>query len=237
MRGSAPLVRRVPGRGRDIVQTVAIATLVGLVGCGGGSAPQGPGDGDNRVATYRVEFDATWSAATHPMSFPPNPHFSGLIGATHSNGFVLWTPGELATQGIENMAETGSKGALTAEIEAAIQAGTARAVLSGGGVSPSPGVVSLTFQIEEDAPLVSLVSMIAPSPDWFVGVRDLSLRENGEWVQSIAVDLLPYDSGTDSGPSFTSSNADTNPAVTIRRLDQAPLAGGVPLGTFTFVRQ
>lgn len=24
---------------------------------------------------YEVTFDAPWSAATHPTSFPPNPHF------------------------------------------------------------------------------------------------------------------------------------------------------------------
>ena len=28
-------------------------------------------------ARYRVTFQATWSAATHPTNFPGNPHFSG----------------------------------------------------------------------------------------------------------------------------------------------------------------
>jgi hypothetical protein len=35
-------------------------------------------------ARYQLTFEATWSDGTHPLEFPPNPHFSGLIGASHS---------------------------------------------------------------------------------------------------------------------------------------------------------
>ena len=36
------------------------------------------------TARYRVVFNATWSAATHPRDFPSSPHFSGLIDRRHS---------------------------------------------------------------------------------------------------------------------------------------------------------
>jgi hypothetical protein len=36
-------------------------------------------------ARYRLTFNATWSAQTHPNDFPPSPHFSGLIGMTHNS--------------------------------------------------------------------------------------------------------------------------------------------------------
>ena len=36
------------------------------------------------TARYRVRFNATWSATTHPNDFPSAPHFSGLIGGTHN---------------------------------------------------------------------------------------------------------------------------------------------------------
>ncbi len=205
--------------------------------CGAGSPTTAPGGDSSSTATYRVTFNATWSAGTHPAAFPPNPHFSGLIGGTHNGAFVMWEPGGLATTGIRNMAELGAKPALMAEVEAAIQAGSARNVLSGGGISRSPGTVSLTFTAHEDHPLVSLVSMIAPSPDWFVGVRGLPLRENGRWVESVTVELLPYDAGTDSGTTYTSPNAVTTPQETIRRLTEIPFVSNTPLGTFSFVRQ
>ena len=88
--------------------------------------------------------------------------------------------------------------------------------------------------ISEDFPLVTLVSMVAPSPDWFVGTSGVSLIENGYWVAENVVTLWPYDSGTDSGVSYTSPNQDTNPQEPISLITDGPLGNGVPLGTFTF---
>ncbi|MEM7386819.1 MAG: spondin domain-containing protein, partial [Verrucomicrobiota bacterium] len=191
------------------------------------------------TATYEVTFDATWSAGTHPTNFISSAHFSGLIGATHSSAVTLWEPGGMATPGIRNMAETGSKNPLQSEINALITAGSAENLLSGGGVNPSPGMVSLTFTASQDFPLVSLVSMIAPSPDWFIGVHDLNLFENGAWVEDLTVSLAPYDAGTDDGTGFTSANAMTSPQAPITLLTESPLAENdstPPLGTFRFVR-
>jgi hypothetical protein len=171
-----------------------------------------------QTAEYTVTFDATWSAQTHPSSFPPNPHFSGLVGSTHDASVWFWQAGELASPGIENMAETGSKSPLLTEIGAAITDGSADSLISGGGINPSPGSVGVSFQIDLDFPLVTLVSMIAPSPDWFVGVSNLSLFENGDWVEERIVSLLPYDSGTDSGTTYTSPNLDTDPAEPIMQI-------------------
>ena len=48
--------------------------------------------------------------------------------------------------------------------------------------------------------------MVAPSPDWFVGVSGLPLFENGQWVEERRIDLVPWDAGTDSGTTFESRN-------------------------------
>lgn len=187
---------------------------------------------------YQVVFSATWSSFTHPSQFPVGAHFSGLIGATHNSQLSVWAPGTPASPGIESMAETGSKFTLTSEVSSAISAGTAQYVLCGGGVG-SPGSVSVTFDISRSFSLVSLVTMIAPSPDWFVGVHDLDLCPNGQWLEEIVVSLLPYDSGTDSGVTYSAHNADTVPALPISRITGFPFAitGSVPpLGTFTFRR-
>jgi len=230
--------------------TAMAAALAGSVGaCGGGSdggtAPSpvptptaAPGPSEP-TATYRVTFDGTWTAATHPTNAPPNPHFSGLIGGTHSDRVVVWEPGGTASPGIEAMAEQGSTSPLDAEIRTAIGAGTAEGLIEGGGINPSPGSVSVEFQVGRDFPLVTLVSMIAPSPDWFVGVHGLSLIQNGEWVSETTVTLLPYDAGTDSGTTFRSPNADTAPREPISPLEGFPVVSGgtvAPFGTFTFVR-
>jgi hypothetical protein len=188
---------------------------------------------------YQLTFEATWSAATHPTDFPPNPHFSGLIGASHTPEVRLWEVGGISSPGIKNMAETGGKSPLDAEIEALIADGSACVLISGAGVNPSPGTATVVFEATADCSLVSVVTMIAPSPDWFVGVSGLSLLENGKWVDQKVVELLPFDAGTDSGASYTSPDLATSDPEPIYRIEADPLLveGQVPpFGVFTFTR-
>lgn len=216
----------------------ALAVLT--CGCSTDRNPLVPVVRPDSVATYTVTFTSTWSATSHPLDFPANAHFSGLIGATHSGAILWWREGQPASPGIQAMAELGSKDPLRDEIAAGIASGMARSELSGGGIGSSPGVVSLDFQIRATHALVSLVSMIAPSPDWFVGVADLPLLQNDRWVDSLTVELRGYDAGTDDGTTYAAANAPAMPHVPISRLESgAFVVGGQvpPLGTFTFVRR
>lgn len=192
------------------------------------------------TADYILTFESSWSSVTHPVNFPGNPHFSGLIGAIHNMNIVLWEEGQQASVGIKEMSERGRKDSLTSEIEQFIQMQNAGQVLSGGGIGLSPGSVTLSFQISSDFPLVTIVSMLAPSPDWFVGVSALDLTENGRWIDKIVVELYAYDAGTDSGTDYTSTNQVTSPPQNITKLTESPfkIADTIPsVGTFTFERQ
>jgi len=148
----------------------------------------GAGDGEFE-ATFRAIFDATWSAATHPTNFPFNPHFSPLTGAVHSEQTIIWQPGELASPGIEIMAETGGTGTLLSEINFAINEGRALSTIEGGGIATSPGSTSVEFTVNRNNSQVTLVSMLAPSPDWFIGVHGLDLiDQNGDFRTTISCD-------------------------------------------------
>ncbi len=193
-------------------------------------------DGATASASYQLDFEATWSAATHPVGFPPAPHFSPLVGGTHDASSGFWAPGALATTGIEQMAELGSTSALSNEVNAAVNTGSAGQVILGGGVGLSPGGATASFTATLDHPLVSVVTMIAPSPDWFLGVSGLSLLDGGDWVDSVSVDLFAWDAGTDSGANYTSPDQDTDPANPITLLTSSPFDNGTKLGTFTFTR-
>ena len=192
------------------------------------------------TAVYQVTFTSTWSQQTHPSEFPfGSAHFSGLIGATHNALVNFWQSGEVATNGIESMAETGSKSLLTSEINSQIDNGNAQHLLSAGGIGSSPGEVIFTFEISQQHPFVTLVSMIAPSPDWFVGVSKLSLIANGQWLEELVVPLYAYDAGTDSGARYTSPNSDTQPKASIHRIETLPFLvdSEVPsIGTLSFER-
>ncbi|MEM7029860.1 MAG: spondin domain-containing protein [Chloroflexota bacterium] len=196
------------------------------------------------TASYQVTFESTWSQDTHPHPngsalFPTNSaHFSGLIGGSHNNGVTLWQSGQLASLGIKRMAEFGSKGDLRNEVDAAINDGTAYAVISGGGIGLSPGSVTIaSVLMNKTHPLVTLTSMIAPSPDWFVGVAGLSLLDDqGNWVTEKTVVLYPYDAGTDSGVDYTSGNSVTSPPEAIASLQGISPFSSQPIGTLTFKR-
>ena len=126
----------------------------------------------------------------------------------------------LASQGIQDMAERGRKTPLDTEAMQQIAAGRAQNLLSGGNVNPSPGSTSLEFDVTTAYPYVTLVTMIAPSPDWFVGVSALSLLDGDGWRPEVRVDLEPWDAGTDSGVTFESENLETLPHVPIFRIMQ-----------------
>ena len=181
---------------------------------------------------YDVSFTATWSSGTHPSAYPAGAHFSPLVGGTHNDLVSFWNVGALATPGIERMAESGATSTLLTEVQTAISAGTARNQILGSGIG-SPGNTATSFEVSSSHSRVTLVTMIAPSPDWFVGVSGLDLRDGSGWRPDVVVDLFAYDAGTDSGVNFISSNFDTNPKQFISLLG-APLAGSPPLGSFRF---
>lgn len=187
--------------------------------------------------TYRLDFDATWSVATHGTGYPSSAHFSPLIGITHDDSVSFWESGGIASSGIEQMAETGGTSVFRNELTAA----TGRSNFLSTPTLFSPAASSLEFDVEAGESLLTLVTMVAPSPDWFVGVTGLDLRPGGNWVDTHVVDLFVYDAGTDSGPDFRSPNADVTPHEPIARLANHPVSNsgggrGAPLslGTFTF---
>jgi hypothetical protein len=223
----------------------AACFAVTLSACGGDSGPVGatavptPAPTAAPTARYSVTFDSTWRRDSHPTDFPADPHYSRLIGGTHSSRVSFWADGASASAGIEAMAERGAVSPLDQEIEAAIGAGTAGTLIRGGALDSSPGATSVEFDVVREHPLVTLVTMVAPSPDWFVGVHDLPLIESGDWVTEKSVTLYAYDAGTDSGPTYVSPDRDTQPRQPIRRLEGDPVANGgsvAPFGSFTFRR-
>ena len=189
-------------------------------------------------ARYLVTLDARWSAETHPDAFPPDPHFSRLTGAAHADGVALWSVGTPASAGLQRVAELGATDGLRAEVTAL---GDRALYAEGGPVRPSPGTATVEVTVSDARPLATVVSMIAPSPDWFVGVDGLDLREpapaqagGGGWVARRVVDLVVYDAGTDAGASYTAADAPAA-AVPVADVAYAPLAGTV-VGTLTIER-
>jgi len=188
--------------------TLLLSLSLGLAACGGSSndsADETMPDGDE--VRYRLTFNASWSAQTFPTNFPSGPHFSPVIGATHNDQDVLWARNQISTPGIEQVAETGATSTYRSELEVKVAEGNVDNIFQGSSFT-SPGSSSVEFSVNLTHSRVSAISMIAPSPDWFVGIRDIDLYEGGEWAERLEFDLPLYDSGTDTGAQFGSANSD-----------------------------
>ena len=214
---------------------IVLVCLAGWAGCGDdGSTPASPTEpamppvatGDCPAsATYGVTFRATWDAASHGSTprFPSGAHFSRVVGAAHVDEASFWSSGGIATDGIESMAETGAVATFCNEVQAEADRERAGGCIRGQEASfQSPGTVTLTFDVDEGLPFLTLVSMIAPSPDWFVGIDGVALQQGGCWTPRIEMDLAGYDAGTDSGTTFSARDADVTPHEPIGPIDNLP---------------
>ena len=180
------------------------------------------------TATYRVTIISDWTSASHPTTLPFNSHFSPTVIANHGVPGDMFVVGALASPGIEQMAETGATGTLRAELGARA---TVTEVRTGTSIFGA-GQQSFDVVAGRGDDLISVVTMLAPSPDWFVGVRDVDLLGSDGWVDRIELDLGNYDAGTDSGTGFRSPNADSNPAQVISGPRDAAFAQAAAEGRF-----
>ncbi|KAL8579501.1 hypothetical protein ACOMHN_025454 [Nucella lapillus] len=81
------------------------------------------------------------------------------------------------------------------------------------------GSVKAVYTVNKKKHLLSLLTMIGPSPDWCLGVSAVSMcNANCTWADRMEIDLYPWDAGTDSGMSYMSRNQPTDPPEKIHRL-------------------
>ena len=123
--------------------------------------------------------------------------------------------------------------------------GNVKTKIKADGPTQTPGNLTLTdIHVDQDRSLVSLITMIFPSPDWFLGISNVDMCNpvTGKWREEYTRDLFPYDSGTDDGISFESVNNASNPRQYITLINKADDTNFKTnssirrLGTFTFSR-
>lgn len=196
---------------------------------------------ENKTASYTVSLSFDWNINDFPTDYPSGAHFSQLVGWVHQKENTFFTSGKIAKTGIEQMAETGATSELIKELDAEISNGKGLKSYTGSGLGSGVGTISIDVDVSSQFPAVSLVTMIAPSPDWYVACVDVNLLdENDVFVPNKTVVGRVYDAGTDNGITFTSTNSDTNPKTAISRITQPPLGDGTEVKpsfcTISFVK-
>jgi hypothetical protein len=197
------------------------------------AAPTGP-------AEYTVIIKSTWTKANFPLEYPSDAHFSGMIGASHNAHYTIFAVGRRPTRGLERLSEEGKHSPLNDEINEAIKQGNALALFESGALKNWKDSMVATVRVDPAHPLVDVVNMVAPSPDWFTGVTNVNLIENGAWVARRRIVLPAYDSGGDDGTTYKAPDKDANPkkATTVNTNRHFVVHGKAqPVAVVTFVRQ
>ena len=182
---------------------------------------------------YSVTFKGMWSLQSTPGGVVGGAHFTTVIGAVHNSSVTYWRSGGMATSGVENVAELGATGAFRSEINAS--GNNKLSIIQESPGSGPEGSNTFGIAVTSDYPLVTLLSMIGPSPDWFVGISGLSLLDgNGNWRAERVVNLYPYDAGTEEGEEFSLSNPATNPEEPISSIRGIGKFSNQPMAKLTF---
>ena len=197
--------------------------------------PAAAQDGGASAATYEVTFQGNWTLESTPGGVVSSAHFTTLIGAVHNDDVTFWESGGRASPGVENVAELGATSTFRSEIEASPHAADVISQGVGGG---GTGTATFSVDVTSDHPLITLLSMIGPSPDWFVGISGRSLLDaSDQWEPRVEIDLFPYDAGTEEGDDFSLSNPPTDPQGVITSIRGTGKFSDEPMARLTFVRQ
>ncbi|XCF05767.1 spondin domain-containing protein [Tamlana crocina] len=197
------------------------------------------------TAIYDVVFESVWeSVENNPeqgisiIDLPSNAHWSPLVLVTHKTVNSFWMLGVQASAGMELIAEEGDTSIFENEVNANADANQ---VIVGSGLNSGKGTIAINnIEVSEDFPLMTLASMIAPTPDWFIGVNGENLRSgnpnvNDGWKGTYSLDLYPYDAGTENGDMYSVSNTETNPIGVISSLSNISPFNEKKIGTVTFI--
>lgn len=169
------------------------------------------------VAQYSVRFESYFcDGSNFPASCPSGAHMSNLAVMVHSPASFLWRDGQMASNGVVSIAETGATTIFLAECSSNALASQC---LVGGDVT-GIGSTSVTVLLNDTSSRVSLISMVAPSPDWFVGADSVQLYDDvsGGWKSSLRVESRGWDAGSDGGTTYTSPNNPITPRVPVAPL-------------------
>lgn len=192
-------------------------------------------------ARYSITITGKW--ASPAFSVPAGAHYTTFVGMVHSDKSTLWKDGSLASPGMEMLAEIGNGTTLLGEINGNIAGGKASALLL--FLAPAiTGTISTSAYCNTNFSRISFASMLAPTPDWFIGVSDINLYNNNKWITDSSIQLYSYDAGTEEGDIFGTNNATTSPQQNIQKLQAAQasvLANGnaslAPIATVRFTKQ
>lgn len=216
---------------KSTLKVIAVIAVLVFTNCSTANEDEKPNATDpveekQTNAKYSVTFEINWNKNDFPVDYPSGAHFSSIVGWSHKTTSTFMKVGTFASKGIKDVAETGSTVEIKKEIEEKISNKEGKKFFKGSGLGSGVGKIEIEIEVDTDYPSISLITMIAPSPDWYVGIVNINLYANEKFISERTLDGLVYDAGTDDGLTFRAANKETDPQQKIFLLTAPPLGDG-----------
>ncbi|XP_026318807.1 spondin-2 [Hyposmocoma kahamanoa] len=182
----------------------------------------------DKMTVYRMVLHTYWTREKFPKHYPdwrPPAQWSKIYGVSHDRSYVLFRLGKRVSSPVRQFAESGRSDALGSAL------GTLD-VFGAPAVTQGAGRTEAEFFVDGNHSRVSVMARMIPSPDWFIGIDSFDLCVDGNWLDSITIEVDPLDAGTDNGFTFTAPNWPTAPqGVAYRITSKYP---SHPAGSFLY---
>lgn len=162
------------------------------------------------LAHYRVTLEGTWTPESANAPVPEDAYFGPAFATIHSDRISLYQRWERVTPGVQFLIETGATSIVENDAGALVATREIKDTAKGTRLGPQEQH-SLHLIADEAFHRLSLAAMLAPSPDWFVGLSGFELCQDGQWVEGHAQALTAYDAGTDAGKAFGAADDPMSP--------------------------
>ena len=206
-----------------LLAATVLMVLAMLAGATGAADAGSPSEQRKFSSQFQGKFD-TLALATG-VAVPTGAGFGETVIVAHKCAVSFFSVGNLASAGVQALAEDGSISDFQAEVTVAVAAGDAQASWTIGAPNSPTGNKNgpSSVPVEDEFSCLTILVKINPTSDWFAGVSAHDLRAGGTWPtlgnnNSIFVDLFPFDAGTLDGEEFATSSTATNPQGTIASL-------------------
>lgn len=127
------------------------------------------------LAVYKVTLEGRWSREIFPKHYPetrPRAHFSKTFGLTHNQNFTFFKVGELVSDEMKAFCKSADSEPL--ENDEKFEQEIFDEFIIPKLENPIDKVESRLF-VQSNYSLISMVTKLIPSPDWFIGVESLQV--------------------------------------------------------------
>ena len=183
-------------------------------------------EGCSGTAKYKIVFYNFLKPALFGDMIPEDGLvYSPLSAASHSGRVSVFTVRGFASQQVRDVAEKGDNSGVVAQVKALQKAGYVKDLTAAAGPTLPGNSTELELMVDCDNSFVTVLGMIAPSPDWIVQISNVNLysKELDMFIPSRWGRLIAYDAGTDSGGDFTNPADTTLDVPTMPPMNIAPL--------------